>query len=117
MARRATIQLKVHRQIVQSIPLDDADLECLIQPPTTVVLCGPAYDMFLGASFRGRCTENARHGNDTKNFSHLARNDCERELAEKSLGPVGHVPHLIAPVVASEDERRPVMNRKYLAVR
>jgi len=27
MARRATIQLKVHRQVVQSIPLDDADLE------------------------------------------------------------------------------------------
>jgi hypothetical protein len=31
MARRATIQLKVHRQIVQSIPLDDVDIECLIQ--------------------------------------------------------------------------------------
>ena len=30
MARRATIQLKVHRQIVQSIPLDDAHIECLI---------------------------------------------------------------------------------------
>ena len=31
MARRATIQLKVHRQIVQSIPLDKADIECLIE--------------------------------------------------------------------------------------
>jgi hypothetical protein len=31
MARRATIQLKVHRQPVQSIPLDEADIECLIQ--------------------------------------------------------------------------------------
>ncbi len=31
MARRATIQLEVHRQIVQSIPLDDAEIECLIQ--------------------------------------------------------------------------------------
>ena len=31
MARGATIQLKVHRQIVQSIPLDDADVDCLIQ--------------------------------------------------------------------------------------
>ena len=31
MARRATIQLKVHRQLVQSIPLDKADIECLIQ--------------------------------------------------------------------------------------
>ena len=31
MARRATIQLEVHRQIVQSIPLDEADVECLIQ--------------------------------------------------------------------------------------
>ena len=30
MARRATIQLKVHRQIVQSIPLDEADIGCLI---------------------------------------------------------------------------------------
>ena len=31
MARRATIQLKVHRQIVQGIPLDDGDIECLMQ--------------------------------------------------------------------------------------
>jgi hypothetical protein len=31
LARKATIQLKVHRQLVQSIPLDDADVECLIR--------------------------------------------------------------------------------------
>jgi hypothetical protein len=30
MARRATIQIKIHRQVVQSIPLDEADIECLI---------------------------------------------------------------------------------------
>jgi hypothetical protein len=30
MARKATIQLKVHGHIVQSIPLDEADVECLI---------------------------------------------------------------------------------------
>jgi hypothetical protein len=31
MARRATIQLKMHRQLIQSVPLDDADIMCLIQ--------------------------------------------------------------------------------------
>jgi hypothetical protein len=31
MARRATIQLKVHRHVVQSIPLDEVDIDCLIQ--------------------------------------------------------------------------------------
>jgi hypothetical protein len=30
MARQATIQLRVHGQVVQSIPLDQADVECLI---------------------------------------------------------------------------------------
>ena len=39
MARRATIQLKVHRQVVQSIPLDDADVECLIHGLRLVTLC------------------------------------------------------------------------------
>lgn len=39
MARRATIQLKVHRQLVQSIPLDDADLECLIRGLRLVTPC------------------------------------------------------------------------------
>jgi hypothetical protein len=41
MARRATIQLKVHRQIVQSIPLDEADIECLIQGLRLVTPEGP----------------------------------------------------------------------------
>jgi hypothetical protein len=31
MARRATIQLKVHGKIVQSVPLDREDIECLIE--------------------------------------------------------------------------------------
>ena len=31
MARRATIQLKVHGKVVQSIPLDQQDIECLIE--------------------------------------------------------------------------------------
>jgi hypothetical protein len=31
MARRATIQLKVHGQVVQSIPLDLPDIECVIE--------------------------------------------------------------------------------------
>jgi hypothetical protein len=39
MARRATIQLKVHRQVVQSIPLDEADVECLIQGLRLVMPC------------------------------------------------------------------------------
>ena len=30
MARRATIQLRVHGKVVQSIPLDQQDVECLI---------------------------------------------------------------------------------------
>jgi hypothetical protein len=41
MARRATIQLKVHRQIVQSVPLDEADIECLIQGLRLVTPCTP----------------------------------------------------------------------------
>jgi hypothetical protein len=39
LARKATIQLKVHRQLVQSIPLDDADIECLIQGLQLVAPC------------------------------------------------------------------------------
>jgi hypothetical protein len=39
MACRATIHVKVHRQIVQSIPLDDADVECLIQGLRLVTPC------------------------------------------------------------------------------
>jgi hypothetical protein len=39
MVRRATIQLKVHRQLVQSIPLDEADIDCLIQGLRLVTPC------------------------------------------------------------------------------
>jgi hypothetical protein len=47
MARRATIQLKVHRQIVQSIPLDDADVECLIQGLGLVTPCTQRIDRLI----------------------------------------------------------------------
>jgi hypothetical protein len=47
MARRATIQLEVHRQIVQSIPLDDADIECLIQGLRLVVPCTQRVDRLI----------------------------------------------------------------------
>ena len=39
MPRRATIRLKVHRQVVQSIPLDEADIECLIEGLRLVTPC------------------------------------------------------------------------------
>jgi hypothetical protein len=39
MARQATIQFKVHRQVVQSIPLDKADIECLIRGLRLVTPC------------------------------------------------------------------------------
>jgi len=39
MARRTTIQIKVHGQIVQSIPLDEADIECLINGLRLVTPC------------------------------------------------------------------------------
>jgi hypothetical protein len=39
MARRATIQIKIHRQVVQSIPLDEADIECLVQGLRLVSPC------------------------------------------------------------------------------
>ena len=41
MARRATVQLKVHRQIVQSIPLDEADVDCVVQGLRLVSPCTP----------------------------------------------------------------------------
>ena len=47
MARRATIQLKVHHQIVQSIPLDDADIECLIQGLRLVTPCTQRMDRLI----------------------------------------------------------------------
>ena len=47
MARRATIQLKVHRQIVQSIPVDEADVDCLIQGLRLVMPCTPRMDRLI----------------------------------------------------------------------
>jgi hypothetical protein len=47
MARKATIGLKVHRQIVQSIPLDDADIDCLIQGLRLVSPCTPRIDRLI----------------------------------------------------------------------
>ena len=47
MARRATIQLKVHRQIVQSIPLDQQDVECLIDGLRQVTPCTPRTDRMV----------------------------------------------------------------------
>ena len=46
MARRATIQLKVHRQIDQH-PLDDADIECLIQGLRLVTPCTQSIDHLI----------------------------------------------------------------------
>jgi hypothetical protein len=47
MAHRATIQLKVHRQLVQSIPLDDAEIDCLIQGLRLVTPCTPRIDRLI----------------------------------------------------------------------
>ena len=47
MARRATIQLKVQGQIVQSIPLDEADLECLIDGLRLVTPCTQHIDRLI----------------------------------------------------------------------
>ena len=47
MARRATIQLKVHGQIVQSILLDEADIECLIQGLRFMTPCTPRIDRLI----------------------------------------------------------------------
>jgi hypothetical protein len=47
MARRATIQLKVHRQVVQSIPLDEADVDCLVQGLRLVRPCTPRIDRLI----------------------------------------------------------------------
>jgi hypothetical protein len=47
LARWARIQLKVHRQLVQSIPLDDADIECLIQGLRLVSPCTPRIDRLI----------------------------------------------------------------------
>ena len=47
MARKATIQLKVHGQIVQSIPLDEADIEYLIQGLRLVTPCTQRIDRLI----------------------------------------------------------------------
>ena len=47
MACRATIQLKVHRQVVQSISLDEADIECLIQGLRLVTPCTQRIDRLV----------------------------------------------------------------------
>ena len=47
MARRATIQLKVHRQLVQSIALDDADIKCLVQGLRLVTPCTQRIDRLI----------------------------------------------------------------------
>jgi hypothetical protein len=47
MARRATIQLKVHGKVVQSIPLDQQDIECLIQGLRLVIPCTPRIDRLI----------------------------------------------------------------------
>jgi hypothetical protein len=47
MARRATIQLKVHGKLVQSIPLDQQDIECLIDGLRQVTPCTPRVDRLV----------------------------------------------------------------------
>jgi hypothetical protein len=47
MPRKATIQLKMHRQVVQSIPLDQADIECLIQGLRLVTPCTQRIDRLI----------------------------------------------------------------------
>ena len=47
MARRATIQLKVHGKIVQSVPLDQQDIECLIDGLRQVTPCTPRIDRLV----------------------------------------------------------------------
>jgi hypothetical protein len=47
MARRATIQLKVHGQLVQSIPLDLPDIGCLIEGLRQVTPCTQRIDRLV----------------------------------------------------------------------
>jgi hypothetical protein len=47
MARRATIQLKVHGKVVQSIPLDQQDIECLIDGLRRVTPCTQRIDRLV----------------------------------------------------------------------
>jgi hypothetical protein len=47
MPRRATIQLKVHGKIVQSVPLDQQEIECLIDGLRRVTSCTPRIDRLV----------------------------------------------------------------------
>jgi hypothetical protein len=47
VARRATIQLKVHGEVVQSIPLDQQGVECLIDGLRQVTPCTPRIDRLV----------------------------------------------------------------------
>ena len=47
MARRATIQLKVHGKVVQSVPLDQQDIECLMDGLRQVTPCTPRIDRLV----------------------------------------------------------------------
>jgi hypothetical protein len=47
MARRATIQLKIHRQVVQSILLDEVDIDCMIQGLRLVTPCTQRVDRLI----------------------------------------------------------------------
>jgi hypothetical protein len=47
MVRRATIQLKVHGKIVQSVPLDRQDIECLINGLRLVMPCTPRINRLI----------------------------------------------------------------------
>jgi hypothetical protein len=47
MARKATVQLKVHGKVVQSIPLDQHDIECLIQGLRLVTPCTQRIDRLV----------------------------------------------------------------------
>jgi hypothetical protein len=56
------LQLKVHRQIVQSVPLDDADIECLIQGLRLVTPCTQRIDRLIDLleQIRGGGRQDAR---------------------------------------------------------
>jgi hypothetical protein len=48
----ATIQLTVHRQVVQSVPLDEADIDCLIEDLRLVTPCTQRIDRLIHLSSR-----------------------------------------------------------------
>jgi hypothetical protein len=77
MARRATIQLKVHRQIVQSIPLDDADIECLIQGLRSVTPCTQRIDRLIDL------LEQIRDRDQNRACSHSQRDQGRAARAER----------------------------------